>query len=100
MKTLHPTDQTPPGLTAEPAELELWDRATVLKFFGGTKPLHVSTLYRGVHSGRYPPPMYVSDNVVRWIGAECRAARRRMFSERGEPKPPPRPGRPRRRITP
>jgi hypothetical protein len=31
-----------------------------LKFFGGTKPLHVSTLYRGVHSKLYPPPMNVN----------------------------------------
>jgi predicted DNA-binding transcriptional regulator AlpA len=85
---------------AEPAELELWDRAFVLKFFGGSKPLHVSTLYRGVDSGRYPPPVNVSDNCVRWLGHECRAARQRMISERTEPKPPPRRGRPRRQIAP
>ena len=79
----------------EPAELELWDRATVQKFFGGSKPIHLSTLYRGVHSGLYPKPVNVSENVVRWIGHECRAARQRMIAERGEPKPLPRRGRPR-----
>jgi predicted DNA-binding transcriptional regulator AlpA len=100
----HPTDETPndpatPEPTeTEPAELELWDRATVLKFFGGSKPIHVSTLYRGVHSGRYPSPMNVSDNVVRWIGHECRAARQRMLAERGKAKQPTGRGRKRRQI--
>jgi predicted DNA-binding transcriptional regulator AlpA len=84
---------------SEPAELELWDCETVLKYFGGIKPIHVSTLYRGINSGRYPRPMNVSDNVVRWIGHECREARQRMLSERAAPKTPPpaRRGRPRGR---
>jgi hypothetical protein len=83
-----------------PEPIELWERETVLKFFGGDKPLHVSTLYRGVHSGRYPPPVYVSDNIVRWVGHECHAARQRMLSARAGPKQPSRRGRPRRqRIT-
>ena len=33
---------------SEPDKLELWNRETVLAFFGGSKPIHVSTLYRGV----------------------------------------------------
>lgn len=86
-------NQSSTGDAAEPVELELWDRATVLKFFGGTKPIHISTLYRGVHSGLYPPPMNVSPNVVRWIGSECRAAQQRMLSQRAKPKPPPPPAR-------
>ncbi|MET3992145.1 hypothetical protein BjapCC829_36495 [Bradyrhizobium barranii] len=89
----HPTDRTSPP--TEAAELELWDRVTVQKFFGGSKPIHISTLYRGVHSGLYPKPVNVSENVVRWIGHECRAARQRMIAERGEPKPLPHRGRPR-----
>lgn len=97
-----PTDQTPNDpATPEPAELELWDREFVLAFFGGSKPIHISTLYRGVHNGIYPPPVNVSANVVRWLGHECRAARQRMLSARGKPKLTSRPlGRPRRRITP
>ena len=82
---------------SDPDELQLWDRETVLAFFGGSKPIHVSTLYRGVKSGIYPPPMNVSANVVRWIGHECRAARQRMIGERGKTPKPPR-GRPRRKI--
>ena len=67
---------------------ELWDRATVLKFFGGTKPIHVSTLYRGIHDDRYPPPVKITDNIVRWLGHECRAALHRIIEERDRPKPP------------
>ena len=91
-------DETPKVRAAsEPDELELWDRETVLAYFGGSKPIHVSTLYRGVNSGIYPPPMNVSANVVRWIGHECRDARQRMMGERGKT-PKPRRGRPRRQI--
>jgi hypothetical protein len=84
--------------TPVPTELELWDRQKVLAFFGGSKPIHVSTLYRGVQNGIYPPPMNVSDNVVRWLGHECRAAQQRMFTARGKPKLATPRGRKRRKI--
>jgi predicted DNA-binding transcriptional regulator AlpA len=90
-----PTVKTP----TEPDD-ELWDAPKVQEYFGGSKPIHISTLYRGVNSGLYPRPMNVSPNVVRWIPRECRAARKRMLDERGDPKPPPPParrGRPRGR---
>jgi predicted DNA-binding transcriptional regulator AlpA len=73
----------------------LWDRPTVLAFFGG---IDVSTLYRGVRSGRYPRPVNVSSNVVRWLADECESALARMIAERDEPKPPTRRGRPRRQC--
>ena len=79
MPPIPPDQQAPYGgeapTASAPEPIELWERATVLKFFGGDKPLHISTLYRGVHTGRYPRPVYVSDNSVRWVGHECRAAR-------------------------
>jgi predicted DNA-binding transcriptional regulator AlpA len=83
---------TPPD---QQTQIEFWDRPTVLKFFGGSRPLHVSTLYRGVHRGRYPKPVNVAGNAVRWVRSECEAAAQRMLNERGDPKPPPRRGRPR-----
>ena len=61
----------------------LWDCATTCAFFGA---IDVSTLYRGVHSGRYPRPVNVSDNVVRWLADECEAALQRMIAARDEPK--------------
>jgi predicted DNA-binding transcriptional regulator AlpA len=71
----------------------LWDRATTLAFFGG---INVSTLYRGIHSGIYPRPVNVSNNVVRWLADECHASLARMIDARDVPKPPTKRGRKRR----
>ena len=89
---------TPERHAAAPEPIELWERATVLKFFGGNKPLHQSTLYRGMKNDLYPRPIFVAGNAVRWVRSECEAARQRMLDKRAEPKPtaPPR-GRPRGR---
>jgi predicted DNA-binding transcriptional regulator AlpA len=83
-----------------PATLDFMTRDAVLRFFGGNRPLHVSTLYRGMNSGIYPKPVHVAGNAVRWIRAECEAAAQRMLDARNEPKPPTRRGRKRRRIDP
>jgi predicted DNA-binding transcriptional regulator AlpA len=64
-----------------PEPIELWDRQTVLEFFGG---LHFSTLYRGISSGFYPKPINTSGNTVRWLASECRAALQRMIAERDQ----------------
>ena len=81
--------------SAAPENPRLWDRDMTCAFFGG---IDVSTLYRGVHSGRYPRPVNVSANVVRWLADECEATLDRMIAERNEPKPPQRRGRPARRV--
>ncbi|MGY4434842.1 putative DNA-binding transcriptional regulator AlpA [Bradyrhizobium sp. F1.13.1] len=80
-------------LPNQPSPIELWDRQAVLEFFGGNKPLHPSTLYRGMVSGIYPRPINTSGNTVRWIASECKGALDRMISARDEPKPPSRRGR-------
>lgn len=80
-------------LPNQSAPIELWDRQAVLEFFGGNKPLHPSTLYRGMVSGIYPRPINTSGNTVRWLAHECRAALDRMIGARDEPKPPSRRGR-------
>ena len=64
----------------EKPEIELWDRETVLKFFGGTKPISISTLYKGITRKRYPKPVDIGG--VRWIASECRDAVQRMIGER------------------
>jgi hypothetical protein len=91
------TPNTAPEPTEpEPNDLELWDRPTVLRFFGG---IHVSTLYRNLGT-LYPRPVNVAPNTVRWLGHECRTARQRLFNKRNEPQPKPQGrGRKRRRIT-
>jgi predicted DNA-binding transcriptional regulator AlpA len=87
-------DNSQPDTSANSARgpPRLWDRATTLEFFGG---IDVCTLYRGMRSGRYPRPINISDNLVRWLGDECDEALRRMIAARDEPKP--RPAKPRGR---
>ena len=67
-----------------PEPIELWDRKTVLEFFGGAA-IPVSTLYRGISSGFYPKPINTSGNTVRWLASECRATLQRMIAARDEP---------------
>jgi predicted DNA-binding transcriptional regulator AlpA len=78
------TDNTSSKTLQPPAPIELWDRRAVLEFFGGTKPLHPSTLYRGLGL-IYPRPINTSGNTVRWLADECRATLQRMIAERDTP---------------
>jgi predicted DNA-binding transcriptional regulator AlpA len=70
------------GARAPPPDIELWAAEHVCAFFGGDKPIHIATLYRGIDTGRYPRPINVADNVVRWIGAECREALAQIIARR------------------
>jgi predicted DNA-binding transcriptional regulator AlpA len=53
--------------------MELLDRRSVCAFFGGTRPIDASTLYRGIRDGRYPRPVKVGPGCSRWLRAECEA---------------------------
>ena len=61
-----------------------WDVYVVGKYFGGSKPLHPATVYRGVKKGRIPPPYHPSPGVSRWVPDECRVAREAMIAERDQ----------------
>jgi hypothetical protein len=51
-------------------------------FFGGpTRPIHPATLYRNAGT-RYPLPVRIGANTVRWLKSECVAARQQMLDER------------------
>ena len=89
-----PNNQADTAANAIRGPPRLWDRATTLEFFGG---INVSTLYRGMRSKRYPRPIFVSNNVVRWLADECEAALRKMIEARGR-KRGTRRGRPRRPV--
>jgi predicted DNA-binding transcriptional regulator AlpA len=52
---------------------DLLDIEEVCAFFGGTKPLHPATIYRGTGT-RYPKPIKVGPNTSRWLRSECEAA--------------------------
>lgn len=52
-------------------------------FIGGDQPIARSTLWRGVKSGRYPPPIKIGANAVRWRRSELEAAVERLAQARG-----------------
>jgi len=62
--------------------LSLLDRDEVCRFFGGTRPINVATLYRGVRNGRYPRPIKIGPGSSRWLCSECEAALRAMVEGR------------------
>jgi predicted DNA-binding transcriptional regulator AlpA len=61
--------------------MHLLDREAACAFFGGTKPINVATLYRGIRRGRYPKPVKVGGSS-RWLRSECEAALRVMVEGR------------------
>ena len=70
------------GVHASRPNVELWNRETVCAFFGGDRPLNHATLYRGIASGRFPRPVNISANLVRWVADECRAALAAIIARR------------------
>lgn len=60
---------------------DLLDIDEVCAFFGGTKPLNPSTIYRGLGT-LYPKPLKVGTNTNRWLRSECVEARRKMAEAR------------------
>jgi predicted DNA-binding transcriptional regulator AlpA len=62
-----------------------WDIGVVCKFFGGSKPLDPATVYRGVKSGRFPPPYHPSPGISRWDPGECHEARAAQLKQRARP---------------
>jgi predicted DNA-binding transcriptional regulator AlpA len=51
---------------------DLLNATEVREYFGGSKLITVSALYRGMAIGRYPRPVHVGG--ARWIRSECEAA--------------------------
>ena len=60
--------------------IELIDRDETCRELGRISP---ATLYRGVTSGRYPRPINVGPNTVRWILTEVRTCKIAMMNSRG-----------------
>lgn len=61
-------------ITTEP----LLDRDAVCAYFGGSRPIHQSTFYRGIRKGIYPAPIKVGPASSRWLWNECEAVLRKM----------------------
>jgi predicted DNA-binding transcriptional regulator AlpA len=64
------------ALAAAPDALDM-DLPTTCVFWGGSRPIDASTLYRGIKAGRFPPAEKTSPNIRRWNLGKCRAAKAR-----------------------
>jgi predicted DNA-binding transcriptional regulator AlpA len=62
-------------------EVMLTTEEACLLFGGPSRPIHPATLYRNAGT-RYPLPVRIGANAVRWLRSECLAARQRMIDER------------------
>jgi predicted DNA-binding transcriptional regulator AlpA len=60
---------------------DLLDKQAVCRMFGGTRPINVATLYRGIRKGMYPRPVKVGGSS-RWLRTECEAAFQAMVDGR------------------
>jgi predicted DNA-binding transcriptional regulator AlpA len=63
---------------------EMLTQQAACTFFGGDRPIHYSTLYRGIAAGRYPKPIRIGPNISRWLKSECRVARQALIAARDE----------------
>ena len=68
----NPVEQTSPP--------ELMDVDVTCAFFGGSRPIHPSTLYRGIRAGRYPAPVKLGPNIRRWRRTKCEEALRTLMN--------------------
>ncbi len=58
------------------------DQYEACRFIGGSKPINPATLWRGVKAGRFPKPIKIGPQSVRWRRSELKAAIDRMIAER------------------
>jgi predicted DNA-binding transcriptional regulator AlpA len=64
----------------------LLDDDAACRFLGGTKPIHPTTLYRGVKAGRFSPPIKIGPQTNRWIRRELQADIDRLAAQRRPPR--------------
>lgn len=63
----------------------LLDQKATCAFFGGSRPIHFATLYRGIKKGRFPKPVKIAPNTARWLRSECEAALTKLVESRDNP---------------
>lgn len=86
MSEVSETLSSPPALNVAHIEDDgLYDLSFVCAYFGGNRPLHTATIYRGIAAGRYPQPVRPSPNVNRWVGRELKAAKAAIIATPREP---------------
>src|SRR5262245_39980962 len=60
---------------------ERLDLRSVCRFFGGSKPLDPSTVYRNIKTGVIPKPIRIGGSS-RWLRSECDAALKAVIYHR------------------
>ena len=81
-RTKRPARPLPVVLSDDEVMLTTTEACT---FFGGPgRPIHPATLYRGIADDRYPRPVWIGPNSVRFLLSECRTARQRMIDARSK----------------
>lgn len=72
MQTINPTD--------------LVDEGGACRLIGGEQtPIHRSTLWRGINSGRFPKPLKIGPGTNRWRVSELAAFLEKAAAERPQP---------------
>jgi predicted DNA-binding transcriptional regulator AlpA len=61
---------------------DLLDIKEACRFIGGTRPINPATLWRGVKAKRYPAPVRMGPNTVRWRRVELEAYRDGAIAKR------------------
>jgi predicted DNA-binding transcriptional regulator AlpA len=61
---------------------ELMTLTATCEFFGGDRPIHYSTLNRGIAAGRYPKPIRIGPNSARWLRSECQEVVKALVARR------------------
>jgi predicted DNA-binding transcriptional regulator AlpA len=63
---------------------DLVDVTVACRILGGTTPIHRATLFRGVKSGRFSPPIKIGAKSARWRRSELLADIERLAAQREE----------------
>jgi len=61
---------------------DLLDVEATCAFLGGNKPIHFSTLYKGIRAGRFPRPIKIGPATSRWRGRDLRDCVARLADAR------------------
>jgi predicted DNA-binding transcriptional regulator AlpA len=77
------TEREKTTIELQPSESsDLLDEQAVCATLGGSRPIHPSTLYRGIRAGTYPKPVKIGKKTNRWLKSEVTAVIAQRAAER------------------
>lgn len=62
-----------------PSDNEMMSIREVCRFFGGSRPVDPSTIYRMINRGDVPAPIKYSPQLHRWSRSDCEKARQALI---------------------